>query len=159
MIKCHACACENQDGSAYCEDCGAKLFSQASKPSESSLISPGKSMDPPSPTHNHGLLAQLTIEGVVFPLPRNSNSIGRRSPADGVYPDVDLTDFDQDSYISRRHAQILKEASAYYFEDLGSANGSYVNGELMMKGAKQLLKDGDLIKLGKTEVIFSFRKK
>ncbi|MCQ2735752.1 MAG: FHA domain-containing protein [bacterium] len=143
MIKCPFCGAENQEGSAYCEDCGEKLFVQnGAEPAAVSAVPAG------------GIVAQLTIDGMNFPLSRACNSIGRRSPADGVYPDIDLTDFDLDSYISRRHAQIIREGDDYFFEELGSSNGSYVNGEFMVRGTRCPLKNGDIIKLGKTEVIF-----
>lgn len=148
MIKCPLCGVENQDGSAYCEDCGGKLFVQtAAEPSRET---------PPAQSQDAGE-ALLSIGGINFPLSRPCNSIGRRSPADGVYPDVDLTDFDHDSYISRRHAQIVREGGVYYFEELGSSNGSYLNGEFMVKGTRGVLKDGDIIKLGKTEVVFTIK--
>ena len=147
MIKCPACGFENQDDSAYCEECGEKLF-MASDPMASLPAEEGMDSE---------AMASVSIENMVFPLGRTYNSMGRRSPADGVYPDVDLTDFDHDSYISRRHAQIIKDGNSYYFEDLGSSNGSYLNGEFITKGARQLLKSGDLLKLGKTELVFNIR--
>lgn len=148
MIKCPACGFENQDDSAYCEDCGEKLF-MASDPVVPSVIG--------DDDLSSEVMATVSIENMVFPLGRTYNSMGRRSPADGVYPDVDLTDFDHDSYISRRHAQIIKDGNSYYFEDLGSSNGSYLNGEFITKGARQLLKNGDLLKLGKTELVFNLK--
>lgn len=148
MIKCPACGFENQDDSAYCEDCGEKLF-MASDPMVASVIG--------DDDLSSEVMATVSIENMFFPLGRTYNSMGRRSPADGVYPDVDLTDFDHDSYISRRHAQIIKDGNSYYFEDLGSSNGSYLNGEFITKGARQLLKNGDLLKLGKTELVFNLR--
>ena len=147
MIKCPACGFENQDDSAYCEECGEKLF-MASDPMAPLPAEEGMDSE---------AMASVSIENMVFPLGRTYNSMGRRSPADGVYPDVDLTDFDHDSYISRRHAQIIKDGNSYYFEDLGSSNGSYLNGEFITKGARQLLKSGDLLKLGKTELVFNIR--
>lgn len=158
MIKCPACSYSNQDGSAYCEECGTKLFSKQAQPTEPSLQSVAGKVEAAAGSAANEVVAQLAIEGVVFPLSRNYNSIGRRSPADGVYPDVDLTDFDHDSYISRRHAQIIRENGQFFFEDLGSSNGSYLNGELMVKGSRKLLNESDLLKLGKTEVIFSIKK-
>ncbi len=147
MIKCPACGFENQDDSAYCEECGEKLF-MASDPMASAVIEEDIDSE---------VMASVSIENMVFPLGRTYNSMGRRSPADGVYPDVDLTDFDHEAYISRRHAQIIKDGNSYYFEDLGSSNGSYLNGEFITKGARQLLKNGDLLKLGKTELVFNIK--
>src|SRR5262245_40911061 len=53
--------------------------------------------------------------------------------------------------ISRRHFQILKERGAFFIEDLGSSNGTRVNGRQI---AKMELRDGDVISVGKLSVKF-----
>jgi hypothetical protein len=59
----------------------------------------------------------------------------------------------EDPLISRRHAQVVLRDDAAYVVDLGSRNGVRVNGRLV-KG-EQLLKDGDRIRLGTQELVFS----
>lgn len=54
--------------------------------------------------------------------------------------------------ISREHAAISRQGWRIYLEDLGSANGTYLNGERI--GAAMQLRDGDLIKVG--DVVFNF---
>jgi predicted component of type VI protein secretion system len=58
--------------------------------------------------------------------------------------DIILTDPD----VSRRHAAIRLEGEAVAIEDLGSTNGTYVNGERI--GAPRSLRDGDEVKIGST---------
>ncbi len=53
---------------------------------------------------------------------------------------------DQDS-VSRQHAVIKASAREVLIKDLGSTNGTYVNDELV---TERVLKDGDLIKIGRT---------
>src|SRR5262245_55333272 len=48
--------------------------------------------------------------------------------------------------VSRKHFQILKEKGTYFIEDLGSSNGTRVNGRLI---SKMELQDGDEIAVGK----------
>ncbi len=48
--------------------------------------------------------------------------------------------------VSRRHAQVIKDGSTYFVEDLGSGNGTFVNGK-QITGRTQLNHD-DRIKLG-----------
>jgi len=50
-----------------------------------------------------------------------------------------------DEGISRAHARLYKEGSEYFVEDLGSSNGTYVNGA---RATHTPLKDGALIQLG-----------
>ncbi|HEY2369228.1 MAG TPA: GGDEF domain-containing protein [Polyangiaceae bacterium] len=55
-----------------------------------------------------------------------------------------------DDGISRRHAKIVVAGNAVKIEDLGSANGTLVNGALIQQSA---LKDGDKIQLGSTTIL------
>ena len=55
-----------------------------------------------------------------------------------------------DDGISRRHARIVVEAKLVRIEDLGSANGTLVNGNLVQQAP---LKDGDKIQLGSSTIL------
>jgi predicted component of type VI protein secretion system len=51
-----------------------------------------------------------------------------------------------DSEISRQHARISRTPGGYVLEDLGSTNGTYVNGERLV--AARVLNPGDTVGLG-----------
>jgi pSer/pThr/pTyr-binding forkhead associated (FHA) protein len=53
-----------------------------------------------------------------------------------------------DPYVSGRHAEVTCDATGCYLSDLGSTNGTLVNGERLEPGQKQLLLDGDEIQIG-----------
>lgn len=55
-----------------------------------------------------------------------------------------------DDGISRKHARIVVEAKVVRIEDLGSANGTLVNGNLVQTAG---LRDGDKIQLGSTTIL------
>jgi pSer/pThr/pTyr-binding forkhead associated (FHA) protein len=57
-----------------------------------------------------------------------------------------------DSYISRHHAWVLFIKGNYFVEDLGSTNGTLLNGEVLSE-RKQIF-PGDRIKFGRTELVF-----
>ncbi len=57
-----------------------------------------------------------------------------------------------DRLASRSHARVSVKDGKYYLEDLGSTNGTYLNGS-KLKGRQQL-KNGDLIEVGKTSIKF-----
>lgn len=58
-----------------------------------------------------------------------------------------------DHYISRHHAWVLQMQGGYWVEDLGSTNGTLLNGELLSE-RKQIFA-GDRITFGKTEFVFA----
>ncbi len=153
-MRCGACGAENPATEAYCEDCGASLVAGVApvQDADGGAAQAQAAVVATPPATGSKLV--LASSGKEFPLSKDVITIGRRSPADGIYPDVDLTDDDPESYISRRHGQVIKSGSQFIFEDVGSANGSFVNNTRMAKGVQQPLKDGDQVRLGKTEMIF-----
>lgn len=58
-----------------------------------------------------------------------------------------------DTYASQQHAKVFSNGTSYYVEDLGSTNGTYVNGRKTSYPLE--LRPGDRIKIGKT--VFEFR--
>ncbi len=67
-------------------------------------------------------------------------TIGRQA---GVYL---LIDHDA---ISRRHAEISYANGQYVLRDLGSANGTFINGARLEPGSAHMLKQGDRVQFGK----------
>lgn len=55
-----------------------------------------------------------------------------------------------DTEISRRHARIVSKGGKVYVEDLGSTNGTFVNGTPV---SRQVLEDGDKIQIGTTTIL------
>ncbi|MDF5728312.1 MAG: FHA domain-containing protein, partial [Rhizonema sp. PD38] len=64
----------------------------------------------------------------------------------GRSPDSDLVLDSTD--VSRLHGKFFARAGNYYFSDLGSRNGSMINGKLVEKDNSYILKDGDIIRIG-----------
>lgn len=59
----------------------------------------------------------------------------------------------EDTYASQQHARVFESNGSYYVEDLGSTNGTYVNGRKISYPLE--LRAGDRIKIGKT--VFEYR--
>lgn len=88
-----------------------------------------------------------------IPVAKSSFLIGRKSTSDGIYPDLDLSYYDT-KFVSRRHAQITRSGSEYVLIDLGSANGTFVNGTQLSTHAPRILRSGDRITIGKAHLVF-----
>lgn len=91
-----------------------------------------------------------------FPLNNDGESlIGRMDPNRGIRPEVDLSKYDPAARVSRRHAKIVVQGAQFFIEDLGSANGTVVNGNLKLaQGKPHMLVSGDEVKLGETTLKF-----
>jgi pSer/pThr/pTyr-binding forkhead associated (FHA) protein len=58
----------------------------------------------------------------------------------------------EDPNVSRRHAELRQEGSAYWIVDLDSTNGIEVNGKRVQRAK---LESGDTFTVGSTEITFS----
>ena len=63
----------------------------------------------------------------------------------------------ENPYISRRHAQVTKGSDHFEIRDLGSKNGTFVNGTRVEEGACQRLHNGDQIELARGQVVLMFQ--
>ena len=59
--------------------------------------------------------------------------------------------FLDDVTVSRKHAQVVKRDKKFDLEDLGSLNGTYLNGSIT---TAQVLQDGDELQIGKFRMHF-----
>ena len=90
--------------------------------------------------------APADIEPVVAALRAGSNLIGRTSPRRGIHPEVAL---DQDDAVSHRHGLFEVHADgALTVRDIGSSNGTSVNGKEIVQMTDVPLSDGDQVTLG-----------
>ena len=92
--------------------------------------------------------AEVTVYSPLFspfrqPLQGEAVSIGRAS---------DCSIPIKDRYLSRKHAEIVAVGNGWMLKDLGSANGTYLNGSRVERD--EVLKTGDRIRLGDTEIVF-----
>jgi pSer/pThr/pTyr-binding forkhead associated (FHA) protein len=96
------------------------------------------------------LVTQTGRLGQEFTITHESTSIGRWDADSGVFPEIDLSQDDPGSYVSRRHARIFFTDGKYFIEDAGSTNGTFINKKRLDPTMPYELKDGDEIILGRT---------
>ena len=98
----------------------------------------------PAPAPPAAVLATVTVPGVAHDivLGEARTVIGRLNACDICLPDAN---------VSREHAQIIPEGAGWVIEDLGSTNGTRVNGRTI---DRIRLRDGDVIQIGTSELGF-----
>jgi pSer/pThr/pTyr-binding forkhead associated (FHA) protein len=86
---------------------------------------------------------------IEFPLTKEI-TFGRLDAASATFPDIDLTpDSGLEKGVSRRHAKITRKGSDLFLEDLGSVNGTFLNGKRLTPYLPHPLKDNDEIRLSR----------
>ena len=145
MVYCGFCGGRIAGDDVFCAHCGARqpLAGGASA-----------SLGPARPT------AKLVVAGTTeldasFLLQKDSNLLGRTDPQSNIFPDVDLSRFDPQTKVSRRHARIWREGEIFMVEDLGSVNGTVVNDMIHLSPRQpHALDSGDRIRIGETTLHF-----
>ncbi len=109
--------------------------------------------------------AKLLVEGTselnapAFSLSKEENLLGRRDPMSNIFPEVDLSKYDPQTKISRRHARIWRDGTNFMVEDLGSSNGTVLSRSpndtfRLTPKQPQVLSAGDRLRLGDATLHF-----
>lgn len=114
-----------------------------SAPSPTPRIEPTRRVEERAPAMAWLVIKSGPRPGQQFGLTRGRNTIGR----DGTRCDIVL----DDRAVSAEHARINFENGQFVIYDLASLNGTFVNRQRVQR---QLLMDGDLVRLGNTTLVF-----
>jgi eukaryotic-like serine/threonine-protein kinase len=104
--------------------------------------------------------AKLVVTGTTeldasFILQKDSNLLGRTDPHSNIFPEIDLSRFDPETKVSRRHARIWVEGETFLVEDLGSVNGTVINDSVRLAPRQpRVLDSGDKLRVGETTLHF-----
>jgi pSer/pThr/pTyr-binding forkhead associated (FHA) protein len=109
---------------------------------------------PPPATPNNWVTLHLLDTGQVLPLAERSEfTLGRISEGQPIMPDIDLSPYQAYARgVSRLHAVLKREASHVFLMDLGSSNGTFVNGKRLNPNVDHAIVNGDVIALGKLKI-------
>ncbi|MGI8624163.1 MAG: FHA domain-containing protein [Solirubrobacteraceae bacterium] len=151
---CSECGFVNAEGANYCSRCGAFIGQpEPAKPAQSTTATymideatgQMRPVDVESVASGGGALVIRSGGGRVgqsFPLRGERMAIGRT-------PDADV--FLDDVTVSRDHASLVHRQDAWFLDDSGSLNGTYVNRHRI---DSHRLADGDELQVGKYKLTY-----
>lgn len=166
MIICPNCRHNNLNGAMFCSECGAHLIASdnlvtqnitpdqadvdealSSAPITGIHRAPGSKLDTWGTLH-------LLETGQMLPLSdRNEFTLGRISDGQPIMPDIDLSPYHAYANgVSRLHAVVKRNMEKIILMDLGSSNGSYLNGKRVQPNVEQSLHHGDVVMFGKLKI-------
>jgi ribosomal protein L40E len=176
MTACPHCGASIQIDASFCGQCGSNLGSSESLGSDAlpleAALEPTIVPSPPIqavpiapdlvPKVASGVPTQLQSRSArlmhvqtntYIELPERLSVIHIGKPNGKIPPDIDVSGFPHSDIVSRVHADIRVESDAYYLEDTGSANGTYINNLPLPTGNRHRLRPGDRIALGKSDLV------
>jgi hypothetical protein len=164
MIKCPVCGCDISSSASFCSECGVCLADAGSLftiplpevelPSSqadpwSRIVDGYEGIELPTDATALHIIVTRSKRQVRFPLPIEEISMGRRDSSCGIAPDLDLSpDGGFVEGVSRQHAKILQLGNRLLVEDLGSANGTFLNDECIKPYLLYPLGEGTTLQLG-----------
>ncbi len=150
MVFCGFCGGRIAADDLFCAHCGAKQ--------------PLAGITPSAALQAARSTAKLVVAGTTeldasFLLQKDSNLVGRSDPHSNIFPEVDLSRFDPETKVSRRHARIWRKGETFLVEDLGSINGTVLLGRdndtvRLAPHQPRVLENGDKLRLGETMLHF-----
>jgi pSer/pThr/pTyr-binding forkhead associated (FHA) protein len=163
MINCPACQNQELVGALFCSACGTQLSYQTKTPPETIIYTKSRLpfdneaktrlVEPVEKPSAH-VLIKISQSGSIIPLEGSQDfTIGRVSGTQPILPDIDLTPFQAyEGGVSRLHATLRITDEEVVLSDLGSANGTRINGAKIPAYTPQRLVNGDRVTLGKFQI-------
>jgi pSer/pThr/pTyr-binding forkhead associated (FHA) protein len=164
MITCPTCQNQEFVGVLFCSECGARLIGvdgSLTRPIKNGPTNPlsdkpnrPKSSPLPPPLVGTTISLHVLDTGQILPLSgREEYTLGRSAEGQSILPDIDLSNFHAyEKGVSRLHASIRTGGGQVTVSDLGSVNGTRINGKKIAPNQPQSLNHGDILTLGKLKV-------
>ncbi|MHC1785060.1 MAG: FHA domain-containing protein [Anaerolineaceae bacterium] len=161
MINCPNCQKKNSEGTIFCGNCGTRLDPSPAGEGEKQVKQANQEkLAPPSTkplklekdfSENRTEISLLVLDNgkIITVKGQKEYSIGRISKGQAIIPDVDLSPFEAHKKgVSRLHAYLKIDKRGVVIVDMGSANGTKVNGQRIAPNVDYPLKHADTIVLG-----------
>jgi hypothetical protein len=151
---CPKCSTVLRAGTSICRTCQTSLNLPSHAPETKHL--------PPLVIKDDALKITVLfeIDGQPFSLPAERSLVIGRTVADGSaarIPDLDLSPYGAyEKGVSRHHLKLCRD-SAIYVNDLGSSNGTFINGQRLMSNIDYPLHHGDELRVGRLKIKVKFQ--
>ena len=160
-LVCPICGLTNRPGELACSRCGTILAAGGTTRKLANSDEPQKSANWPTGevivTDQEPITLEIGDQQVTVPV-AEVITIGRVSDIpDDSHPDVDLGPYGAgEKGVSRKHVKIKRKNILVYVADLGSTNGTLLNGRRLIPNAERLLRNGDELQLGHLKMKVKF---
>jgi len=164
-VACSNCGKANQKHEVFCYSCG-QLLDSGKGTNDTRHFNSADSSPLDSEYFGPDSVLALRVRSSTDPYeirPQKADHefiIGRSASGSAMAPDIDLEKKGgTDMGVSRLHLSIRydTEHQAVLVSDLGSSNGSFLNGQRLLAKEIRVLRHGDELRLGKLVMIVSFR--
>ena len=160
MIVCENCKSQEPNGAVFCSECGAQLFQINPDQTHEFDIEPEGVLRVPSTEEQapKQVISRVSLHllesGIILDFSERSEyTLGRLSENQPIEPDIDLSPYKAfDNGVSRLHAVIKQSAAKVVLVDLGSSNGTYINGLRIPPHVDYSMQHGDILALGKLKM-------
>jgi pSer/pThr/pTyr-binding forkhead associated (FHA) protein len=172
MIVCPNCLHKEMVGAIFCAECGARLVNEegirtdnisvpSTKPHDAQPVIPVYAQETAISPSDTLISLSIISSGEVIPLSGQKEiTIGRYSEGQPIIPDIDLAQYKAfESGVSRMHASLRVVDDQVMAIDLGSANGTRINGMKIEPHTPYPLRHGDILTLGKFKIQVLLRKR
>jgi hypothetical protein len=152
-VYCPECGFQNPETANYCARCGALLVKDEPGSETTMSYTPEEGEEGTAPT-----LEELGAEGPALVVRSGGGRAGEHFVPQGERttigrsPDCDI--FLDDVTVSRKHAVLVYKDDAFFIEDQGSLNGTFLN-RRRIESAE--LSDDDELQIGKYRLVFFAR--
>jgi hypothetical protein len=150
-VFCSHCGQPVGEGDRFCAACGTPVSADAAGANDTTASIELGALDPSHDPQELPLLEPGTGMLVVVRGPNAGSRflLDREVTTIGRHPDADI--FLDDVTVSRRHAELHHSDEGVVVRDLGSLNGSYVNGERV---DERLLVTSEELQIGRFKLLF-----
>jgi hypothetical protein len=150
-VFCSHCGQPVGEGDRFCASCGTPVSADAAGANDTTASIELGALDPSHDPQELPLLEPGTGMLVVVRGPNAGSRflLDREVTTIGRHPDADI--FLDDVTVSRRHAELHHSDAGVVVRDLGSLNGSYVNGERV---DERVLVTSEELQIGRFKLLF-----